>query len=421
MDTVSQTQSGHAVLTFDIVIVGGGMVGMTLAAALSKKTNLSIAILEASVDDAPFTPETYHHRVSAIALSSARIFESLQIWDDIKQKRVSPFTAIQVWDGNSKADLQFECNEIGEPVLGYIIENNVMQNALRETLKLQPQIHFISPVKLTEFHEHDDYVTLVADDNTHYQARLAVAADGARSWLREQAGIRVHTADYDQEAIVASVVTALPHEKIARQVFLPAGPLAFLPLHDAHTSSIVWSLPKTEARRLVSLDEQAFKLALTNAFSGRLGEVVNVSKRFTFPLRKQQAEHYVSARIALVGDAAHVMHPLAGQGVNLGLLDAASLADVIADAVMNSHDFGCISSLRRYERWRRADNIALLTGVDIIKHLFASEHASIQTARAIGIAVTSRLAVLKNIFTRYAVGCRDDLPMLAKPRMTSMV
>lgn len=418
MDTVSKTGSGVAVLTFDIAIVGGGIVGLSLALALAKKSGLSIVILESNPETVPYDVNAYHHRVSAVALSSVRIFQSLQVWQDIINTRVSPFTAIQVWETSSQSNLDFESNEIGEPVLGYIIENNVIQNSLREKLKSHPQVHVVSPVKLTEFHENDEFVTLVSDNNIQYRARVAVAADGARSWLRDQVGINAYAEDYDQEAIVATVVTELPHEKIARQVFLPGGPLAFLPLSDAHTSSIVWSLPKDEARMLRTLDETEFRLRLAAAFSCRLGSVNEIGGRFTFPLKKQQAEQYVCGRTVLVGDAAHVIHPLAGQGVNLGLLDAASLAEVMFSA--GSEDIASSAVLRRYERWRCADNLALMTGVDLIKHLFASDKVSVQTARAIGMAVTSRLSVLKNIFTRYAVGCRDGLPELAKPRMTSI-
>ncbi|HTM62870.1 MAG TPA: UbiH/UbiF/VisC/COQ6 family ubiquinone biosynthesis hydroxylase [Gammaproteobacteria bacterium] len=413
MDTFRQTESAASILKYDVAITGGGMVGMTLALALAKNPELSIVILESNEDNAPFLTEQYHHRVSAAALSSVRIFQSLQVWQNIKMMRVSPFTAIQVWDCASPAQLDFVSNEIGEPVLGYIIENNVMQHALREKLKAYPQIHFVSPVKLTACLQQEDDVTLIADDDTQYRAKLAVAADGAQSWLRQQAGISVQTTDYDQHAIVAAVETELPHQKIARQVFLPSGPLAFLPLADAHTSSIVWSLPKDRASALKEMDEDAFKLRLGAAFNERLGAVKSVSRRFTFPLKKQQAETYAAGRIVLVGDAAHVMHPLAGQGLNIGLLDAACLAEVILDALNAGRDFAGTSSLRRYERWRRADNLAMLTGVDLIKQLFASDNMPVQTMRSLGMTLTGRMAILKNIFTRYAVGSRDGLPSLA--------
>lgn len=398
---------------YDIAIIGGGMVGMTLACALAKNPSLSILILESAPESIQFDSENYHHRVSAVALSSVRLYKSLHVWEAMRSMRVSPFQSIQVWDAKSEAQLKFECNEISEPVLGYIIENNVMQKVLREKLATLSQINFVSAVKLTELRRQEEDVLLRAE-NAEYCARLVVAADGANSWLRKQAGIAVRTDEYDQEAIVATVQTELPHDKNARQVFLATGPLAFLPLKEARTSSIVWSLPKEEARRLVNINEELFKHELQQAFAGRLGSVQTVGPRFTFPLKKQQAEHYVLERVALVGDAAHVMHPLAGQGVNLGLLDAASLAEVMNEAFKSGHDLGSLAVLRRYERWRRTDNLALLTGVDIIKHLFASDKISIQTARSLGMAAAGRFAMLKNIFTRYAVGSRDGLPELAR-------
>ncbi len=413
MDTVCQAKSDTALLKFDIAITGGGMVGLTLAAALAKNANLSILILESNAESAAFNPAVYHHRVSALALSSVRIFQSLQVWQAMRHARVSPFTSIQVWDANNPSPLQFQCNDIAEPVLGYIVENNVMQQALREKVKSLPNVCLVSPVKLTGFTETDDSVVLTTEDARRYAVRVAIATDGANSWLREQAGIRVQAGYYDQEAVVTTVLTECPHEKSARQVFLPTGPLAFLPLQEANTTSIVWSLPREEAQQKLALTDEDFKSALQQAFASRLGKIISVEKRFTFPLKKQQAEHYVRSRVVLAGDAAHVMHPLAGQGVNIGLLDAASLAEVILDAIQAKRDFSEISCLRRYERWRRADNLALLAGVDAIKHLFASDNVAVQTARTLGFAMASRVSMLKNIFTRHAVGCREGLPRLA--------
>tara|TARA_R110000868_G_scaffold269522_3_gene528864 strand:+ start:2331 stop:3503 length:1173 start_codon:yes stop_codon:yes gene_type:complete len=389
------------------------MVGMALACALSENADLSIVILEASQETSNTLSDAYHHRVSAIALSSMQIFQSLQVWHDIVKARVSPFVAIQVWDASNKTNLKFECNDIAEPALGYIIENNVMQQVLRDKLKSLPNVQFVSAVTLTKLVERDDCVTLMSDQ-CHYQARIAVAADGANSWLRRQVGVQIKGQSYDQEAIVATVETARPHEKIARQVFLSSGPLAFLPLKEPNTSSIVWSLPREEARRISSMDEEAFKLLLAEQFSERLGKIVSVGQRFTFPLKRQQSAQYVQGRVVLAGDAAHVMHPLAGQGVNLGLLDAASLAEVILDAVHHDKDFSELSCLRRYERWRRADNLALLAGVDIIKNIFSSEKSTVQVVRSLGMSMASRVSMLKNIVTRYAVGCREGLPRIAR-------
>lgn len=402
-------------MNIDIAIVGGGMVGMTLACALAENTNLSIGILESRQTDYTFDQDSYHHRVSAIALSSKRIFQSLNVWQAISDARVSPFTAINVWDAANQAKINFECNEIAEPILGYIIENDVVQFALRERLKAMSQVSFIAPVTLTSCLQQDDGVYLHADDGRAYFAKLAVAADGANSWLRQQVGIAVSHKQYEQHALVATVQTELAHEKSANQVFLPTGPLAFLPLQPSKTSSIVWSLPPEEAARLTSIDDNLFHQELAQAFDHRLGAVTHSGPRFTFPLRRQQASAYVRDKVVLVGDAAHVMHPLAGQGVNVGLLDAASLAQVLAEGLAAGKEVSTARGLRRYERWRRADNLALLTGIDLIKHLFASGQPGIQTARGIGLSLTNKATALKNIFARYATGGRDDLPMLAKP------
>lgn len=418
MDIISQAKSDFALLKCDVVIVGGGMVGLVLALALAKNPEFSIIILEAKAESDHFSADVYHHRVSALSLSSVRILQALNVWHAMRERRVSSFTEIKVWDSHAKSDLSFNCREIAESALGYIVENNVTQLSLREKVLTTSNIKYLSPVSLTKCEQQQANITLHTKEYGAIQAKLAVAADGANSWLRKEVGMTVKTHSYEQEAIVASVVTAELHQKIARQVFLPEGPLAFLPLQSSNLSSIVWSLPSSKAREILALPEEQFKSALTTAFGVRLGEVKEVSERFLFPLKKQQAEKYIDNRIALVGDAAHVIHPLAGQGVNLGLLDAASLAEVVLAAAQQGRDIAQTSVLRRYERWRRADNMALLSGVDLIKQLFASNSLPIQTARGLGLAVTNRLLQIKNIFTRQAVGCRQGLPSLANNKNT---
>lgn len=401
---------------YDIIIIGGGMVGCALACALAQQTQLSIAVLESQPSSPDWSDSQYHHRVSAIALSSQRIFKSLGVWDAIQKKRVSPFSRIHVWDEQGGEELHFDSADIGEPSLGAIIENTVIQSSLQEKIKHYPHITLLYGITLTAFAETDKGVTVSSADGRHFNAKLAIAADGAHSWLREQAGMMVDKLDYDQQAIVAAVQTSLPHEQTARQVFLPTGPLAFLPLANETLSSIVWSLPTTEAKRLMAVDDASFKQALSHAFSQRLGEVVKIEKRFAFPLYKQQAKHYVKSRVVLTGDAAHTVHPLAGQGVNMGLLDAASLAQVLTEAIAARRDIAGVSSLRRYERWRKADNLAMLAGLDIIKTIFASDKKSVQQWRSQGLGLTNRLRWLKTTFMRHAVGERLGLPRLGEKR-----
>lgn len=395
---------------YDVIVVGGGITGCAFALALAQQTSFSIAILEAKPLSLSIDNAEYHHRVSAIALSSQRLFDSLQLWDAITAKRVSPFTKISVWDAENNAQVHFSGTDINEKYLGYIIENQVMEHTLHEKIHHCPQIKLMAPLQLISACVNEKAVTITAKNGEVFTASLAVAADGARSWLREQLRIPVTRKDYDQLAIVASVQTELPHEQIARQVFLASGPLAFLPLQPPQLSSIVWSLPSQVATDLCNVPIDVFKTELQNAFDYRLGKVIDVGDHHTFPLCKQSAKHYVTPRIALIGDAAHVMHPLAGQGLNMGLLDAMSLAEVISNAVHAQRDAFSYTVLRRYERWRKADNFALMTGIDLLKRLFASNKAGVLQWRGLGLRATNNLRWLKNMFTRHAVGMRGGLP-----------
>jgi 2-octaprenylphenol hydroxylase len=272
----------------------------------------------------------------------------------------------------------------------------------------------VSPVTLSSYEQKDNEGIVTTSDNQRFSGKMIVGADGAHSWLRAQCQIAVKKVDYEQRGIVATVKTSMPHQQTARQLFLKEGPLAFLPLSDPQTCSIVWSVPLDQAAALLEIDDVSFKKTLTNAFQHRLGEVIETGQRFAFPLYQQQAANYVQDRIALVGDAAHVMHPLAGQGVNTGLLDAARLADVVVDAIKNNRSFSSLPTLRRYERWSRADNQLMLKGIDTIKNVFANPSPAANRLLNLGLTLTNNVSVLKNIFIRHAVGKREGLPLLAK-------
>lgn len=399
--------------THDVIIIGGGMVGLTLALALAKQTSLSIAVLEARDESVTWSADTYQARVSAFSLASERILTALEVWPAIAEKRISPFTQIQVWDHHAHGEINFHAQDIAEAKLGTIVENNLVQWALQEKVKQYPQITYISPVQLVDLRESNKGIELVTQDGEIIKGSLVVGADGAHSWLRRQANIDVVEQDYHQQAIVATVHTALPHQQVARQVFLETGPLAFLPLAAPNACSIVWSVPTVDALYLKALAPNLFKTRLTQVFGNRLGEVLEVEARFTFPLKAQQMTHYVKPRMAFIGDAAHTVHPLAGQGVNMGMLDACSLADVIADTVKGRRDFSALHHLRRYERWRKADNLPMMKGVDVLKQLFASEQQTVRWLRHIGLEATNQLNSIKNLFILQAVGNRGDLPKLA--------
>lgn len=403
---------------FDVVIVGGGIIGASLALALAKSTRLSIALLEATAMELPqWQPSTYGYRVSAMTLASKRILQNLNLWESIAEKRVSPFTQIEVWDELGKGRIHFNSQSIALPMLGYIIENDVIQTVLQNEIKKQRSITLLTSCKLhtAQQNANDDGIILTQANGEMLQATLAIAADGAKSWLREQLQFKVHQHDYQQQAIVTNVKTSLAHEKRAYQVFLADGPLAFLPLADEKTSSIVWSLPHDAAKEVMELRDAEFKCKLAEAFSYRLGDIQSISPRYTFALQAHKTDHYVKPHIALVGDAAHTVHPLAGLGLNMGLQDVACLHQIIVAAVNNNkNDFASFANLRRYERWRKADNAALQIGIDGIKKLFASKNKSIQMMRSFGLTITNHLPLLRNFFMRTAVGIRSDLPRLAE-------
>lgn len=399
---------------FDVIIIGSGIVGSTAALALAQEPSLKIAIIDSQPITQDWQNRAYDHRVSAISLGSRRIFKNIKVWEKVEAKRISPYTRMFVWEEGGEGKIEFDCGEVYEDALGYIIEDNVMRASLHEMLMQQKNIHLFPAMNLIELNEKSDQIELISADKKTFTANLIIGADGAHSWTREQCGIELKQSDYEQTAIVATIKTASPHQTTAWQRFLKTGPLAFLPLKDEHYSSIVWSATPAFAKQLLEQDEESFKQSLVNAFENKLGQVVEVSKRYHFPLKMRHAKNYVKQRVAIIGDAAHTIHPLAGQGVNLGLLDAACLSEIIINAVHKQRDFGNLATLRRYERWRKSDNLVMLSMVDVLKSVFMSNNSLIKSALTFGLNLTNRLSLLKNFFTNYALGNRDDLPEIAK-------
>jgi 2-octaprenylphenol hydroxylase len=398
--------------TYDILIIGSGIVGATTALALAKKTTLRIALLDVKKISAEWQFEKKDLRVSAISLASQRIFHQLNVWPAVQAKRVSPYEKMHVWDANSLGQVEFDCRAIQQITLGYIVEDSVLRTSILEQCFQCQNLTMISPVQLHSLHETPDYAEIHADDNRVFQAKMIIGADGGQSWLRTQADIEFVSRDYAHRAIVTTVKTELPHQATARQCFLTTGPLAFLPLTDPHTSSIVWSTSPEDATCLLALSNEDFQQKLAQAFDNKLGNVFAKEPRLSFDLHMRHVKNYVKPRLALVGDAAHTIHPMAGQGVNLGLLDAAALVDVIVDAQQKKRDFASLSVLRRYERWRKSDNAIMLSFVEGIKCLFASESKSVRQLRQLGMATSNSLTWIKKFFTNYAAGNRPDMPTL---------
>ena len=387
---------------YDVIVAGAGMVGATLACALAK-SNLRIALLDARCPEFEWPDEGYDIRVSAITRASQNLLEDLQIWPLIEAQRLSPYREMQVWDVSGNGHVHFDSAELGEPDLGHIIENRVIVKALHQRLAELDNVSLLCPIEMKKLEIGEDHVRLMLADGTLIQGKLIVAADGGRSWVRKQAGIGIHGWEYDQSALVTWVKTEKHHQETAWQRFQPDGPLAFLPLTEGH-SSIVWSTSHEHAKALAALDESAFAEALAASFEHRLGAIEKVGPRAVFPLRYFETLHYIQPRLALVGDAAHMMHPLAGQGVNLGMADAASLAEVLLEAHGKHRDPGSYSVLRRYERWRRADNRAMLFSMDSFKLLFSSRSQFVRWLRNTGLNVTDRITPLKHAFMQRALG-----------------
>lgn len=387
---------------YDIIINGSGIVGLVAACALAE-SSLKIAILDKTIPQPP--TDDFDLRVYAITRASQRIFQELHVWSDIA-KRVSPYTKMNVWDSTGNGAIHFDCRDLGEPNCGHIIENFVIQQALFEKVKSYQEIDVIAPVNLISHEFQDGIHSLIAENNVRFSAPLIIGADGAHSWLRQQVKIECHTWSYGHEGIIGAVKSEFPHEKVARQGFLPQGPLAFLPLRDPHTCSIVWSTQTEHAQKLLAMSENEFNHALSDAFSDQLGQCEMLSERVSFPLHMRHAKTYVKEGIALIGDAAHTIHPLAGQGVNLGILDAVSLARVVTEAVKKDRNYFSHYTLSRYERERKVHNVGMIALMEGFKQLFSWQNPLAKMARNVGLNVTNRLTPIKRQLIWKALGAQ---------------
>lgn len=403
----------------DLIIVGAGMVGSTLALAL-EGSGLDILVLDASpLEAADFDPQGgFEPRVSALSAASQRIFERLGAWPGMSARRVSPYTDMHVWDGSGTGQIHFSAETVHAEVLGHIVENRVVQDALLETMQRRGGQRLLGAARLERLERTPQGWQLTLDDGRQLNAPLLVAADGANSAVRRLAGCETREWDYLHQAIVASVRCSEPHQRTAWQRFTDDGPLAFLPLErdrDQHWCSIVWSVTELEARRLMALDDAAFRAALGRAFERRLGEVEEVDPRLCIPLRQRHAKRYVQPGLALIGDAAHTIHPLAGQGVNLGLLDAAVLAEVIEAAMARGERPEDIRVLSRFERRRMPHNLAMMAAMEGFERLFQADPLPLRWLRNTGLKAVQALPEAKALFVRQALGLSGDLPALARP------
>ena len=385
----------------DVAIVGAGMVGASLALRLAQE-GFDVAVIETREPNAWKADDDLDLRVVALAPSSVDFLDRAGVWKAIAASRISPFRKMHVWDSVAPGELTFDAADRGESALGYIVENRLVQSTLWQNLQ-QARITLRVPAKVAGTECDADRRTLAFDDGAALNARLVIAADGADSTLRDLLHIDTTTRDYGQRAIVAHVTTERPHQSTAWQRFLPNATLAFLPLADGR-SSIVWSLPTVDAERLLALDDAAFCRELGAAFDFRLGTIDATTKRVAIPLRMRLADSYTAPRFALIGDAAHVVHPLAGQGVNLGLRDAAELAEIVIEARDAKRDFAAEHVLRRYERRRRSDDTLSAYAFDAIQRVFGKDFPPLAALRGAALTLADRIAPLKRALARRAAG-----------------
>ncbi len=404
---------------YDVLIVGGGPVGAAAAALLARATGndrvpMRIGVLEPRRPSLPAPDSPIDLRVSAYSRASERVLQRAGAWDAIVARRACAYERMRVWHESvaptSAEALVFDAAEVGEPNLGHIVETRLVQSALLDAVaEAGGQVIEAEFASLS-----------IAEDQVHVETsagslttRLIVAADGAQSATRAAIGIPVQTSGYQQTAIVAVVATERPHESTAWQRFLRTGTLAFLPLGDG-TSSIVWSADDEVAKNLLSLSPEAFAQELTRAVDNALGATRLVSDRASFPLRKLAAQHYVAHRCALIGDAAHVVHPLAGQGVNMGLLDAAALCELLLTGRREHEDPGALRVLRRYERWRKSETQILATAIDTFDRLLAHGTGPLSRLAQRGLGWVNKSQEVKRIFIRRALGIAGELPAAAR-------
>ncbi len=418
---------------FDLLIAGAGLVGAAAAVLLAQNPrgrNLKIALLEARPFSGLPPAGSFDPRVVAVTEATRQLLEKTGAWKAIVGQRYCPYTRMSVRDGEGTGLIEFDCADVHQSNLGHIVENSIALTALLDVVDRLDNIEMRCPARIVGVEGFDngnvdlDQVNRggtgarAAADRSPVQIRLAsgeyletdllVAADGAGSQIRTMAGFRLRSWEYRHRAIVTTIRTAMPHGYTARQWFMASGPLAFLPLRevdgDCHQISIVWSQEEAEARRLMTLNEDAFCRELTRASEFALGEVESVAERFSIPLVQRHAVDYVLPGIALVGDAAHSIHPLAGQGVNLGIQDIAVLVEEVCRGLGRGLSPGDISCLRRYQRRRKPENLAMMAAMEAFKGLFSQKLPAIRILRNEGMSRVNRLLPLKNLMIRRAMG-----------------
>ena len=388
----------------DVVVVGAGVVGAAAALAFARD-GLQVALVETrqppAWQPAPVDADHIDLRVYAFAPDNAALLESLGVWRGVADARLQPYRAMRVWDAAGGGELAFDADSFGRRELGWIVEHALLVDRLWNALPgAGVQLH--CPDSVVSLEQDETGATVVLESGLSLRSKIVVAADGAESKLRSLAGIQAPRHDYGQRGLVAFVESERPHQATCWQRFLPTGPLAFLPFDDGNVSSIVWTLPEAQAQRLLETGDAAFARELENAFAGSLGSLTCVSRRAAFPLRLQLARSLAAGRVAVIGDAAHAVHPLAGQGVNLGLRDVATLRRTLADA--RSRGFDPAARLPRWARAQRSENALSAHAFDAINRLFSNDNVAATLLRGPLLGLAGKLPPLAHAFWRHAAG-----------------
>lgn len=399
-------------LDADVVVVGGGIIGGGFAALLGQ-VGIKVILLDAGVRQLNSLKKV-DARVFAITRASEQILKKAGAWRRIDENNIACFRKMHVWDEQGIGEINFDSAEICQPTMGYIISHQVIIDALQDKLLDMENVRCLWSESPAFIKTETDYILLQTENGLQFKSKLVVAADGANSKIRSLANIHYQKHDYKQSALACVVTTEYPHDEIARQRFLKRGPLAFLPMVDPHQSAIVWSTSPDHAQRLKKMNKAAFHFDLAEAFANELGEIKESSERIVFPLSRAQAVQYVQARVALIGDSAHTVHPLAGLGANLGLLDAAVLAEEVINTLEKGRDPGRLQVLRRYERWRKGENNNVMYIMDGFKHLFENKMQSVQWLRNLGLDMIDSFPMAKHAIMKRAMGLEGDLPAIAR-------
>ena len=396
-------------LDYDVVIVGGNITGLTLAVAL-QQTNLKVAIVEAT----PLEVAASRDRAYAISVFSGRIFEGLGVWDDIFPK-IGKFRKIRLSDGDFPQVVCFETQDIQSEYVGYAAEHNILHAALRKRLENQENLQWYCPAKVLTIQNHKRSVTLTLDQNGRQQeisTRLIVGADGARSRVRESANIKTMGWKYWQSCVTTVFGHQTQPNDTAFERFWPTGPMGVLPL-PGNRCQVVWTAPHAEAKHLQEMDETEFVKKLTERTGGLLTEIELLKDRLVFPVQLMQSHQYVLPNLALIGDAAHRCHPVGGQGLNLGIRDAAVLGEIFKQARDRAEDIGDISVLKRYQKWRKTENLAILGLTDLLDRSFSNQFLPMVFSRRAGILMMKNVSPLKRLALEIMTGLKGKKPNLA--------